>query len=122
MLRTVRSASELVTLITRLTDRFPPEERYVMVQDLRQSSLTVLENTAIGYARIDQTYKYKALTNAVYALTELSNKFTLCKRIAVLTDVEIEDLNLKCDVLKHQINVAIKNAEFIPVEPTHRFE
>jgi len=122
MLRTVRSASELAIAINRLTNRFPEEERYVLVQTLREIGLTVLENTAIGMARLDHGYRYIALANAVSSLKDLKSKFTLCKQIAVLSESDISDLKLKCDVLQHQLQVAIKNTEHIPVEPIKRFE
>ena len=122
MLRTVKSASEIVCLITRLTDRFPEEEQYVMVPVLRDTALTILENTAIGMARLDHGYRYIALTNAITALGNLNSKFILCKRIAVMTDKDIDDLKLKCDILKHQLSVAINNAEFLPFEPLNQFE
>ena len=43
MLQMVRTAAELADAIFRLTANFPPEEQYVMVPMLRDTSLTILE-------------------------------------------------------------------------------
>ena len=122
MLRTVRSASELVTSVSRLTRRFPPEEQYVMVPMLHDLVLTILENTALGMARLEHGSRYIALANAIASLNDLVSRFTLVKAIADLSDEDLKDVKLKCDVLRHQLDVAVKNTEFVHTEPPDRYE
>jgi len=122
MLRTVKSASELVTSVSRLTRRFPAEEQYVMVPMLRDIALTILENTALGMARLEHGSRYIALANAIASLNELISRFTLIKAIADLSDEDLKDVKLKCDVLRHQLDVAVKNTEFVITEPPNRYE
>jgi four helix bundle protein len=109
MLQMVRSAAELADAIFRLTENFPPEEQYVMVPTLRDTSLTILEYASLGMARYDSPYRYILLSRALVSLNELSSHFVLCKRIGLMSRDSYKELTDTAMTLRDQLLSAIQS-------------
>ncbi len=121
MLQIVRTAAELVDQVNVLTRNFPPEEEYVTVPLLRDHALNILENSALGMARFDVSYRYIYLTRAVMSLNELQKHLTLCKSFALMSPEDFNELVVASTVLKSQLDIALKQLEIIDTDDPFQF-
>ncbi len=117
MLTIVRTAAELTLAVNEEIAAFPEEERYVMVPMIRDSALSVLENSALGMARFEVPYRYALLTRALTSLNELSSHFVVCKRVGLVSQQEHDALKQKAESMGRQLAAALKIIDTLPIEP-----
>ncbi len=108
MLELVRSAADLANTIFRLTDKFPKEEKYILVPVLRDKSLAIIENVALGMARFNPSYRLIFLTRALKVLNELESQFVICKTLSVVTPADYNELKESAESLRNMLHHAVK--------------
>jgi len=85
---------ELVVTVYRTTAKFPREERYLLVDQLRRASISVPSNIAEGHGRARTGDYMRFLSIAVGSLHELETQVQIAKRLGYISDdVEKELLN-----------------------------
>lgn len=83
---------EMVEAVYTLTGKLPAFENYVMVSQLRRSTISVLSNIAEGSGR-DSTKEYVQFINiAIGSLCELETQLLLVQRIYKNLDADCAEL------------------------------
>jgi four helix bundle protein len=95
-LRVWQQAMDLAEATYRATERFPGDERYGLVTQLRRAAVSVASNIAEGHARSRGDY-LRHLLIASGSLTEMETQFTLSNRLAFLLPEQAESLLQACD-------------------------
>ena len=83
-LRAFELADELAVLIYRVTAKFPKEEMYGLISQLRRAAISVPSNIVEGCARESQADYLRFLTMAFGSLKELHYQLDLSKRLGFL--------------------------------------
>ena len=94
----------MVVKIYAVTAKFPAEERYGLVQQIRRAAISVSSNLSEGSGRFsakDQSHFYSI---SYSSLLELLNQLLLSKRLGWLTDTEYEDIRPAIETLSAIIN------------------
>jgi len=97
-------STEMVVKIYAVTAKFPAEERYGLVQQIRRAAISVSSNLSEGSGRFsakDQSHFYSI---SYSSLLELLNQLLLSKRLGWLTDTEYEDIRPAIETLSAIIN------------------
>jgi four helix bundle protein len=90
-LRAFELADELAVLIYRVTAKFPKEEMYGLISQLRRAAISVPSNIVEGCARDSQADYLRFLNIAFGSLRELHYQLDLSKRLGFLNN---EDFSL----------------------------
>jgi four helix bundle protein len=89
-LRVWQLSRQLLGAVYRLTRQLPPEERFVLVPQLRRAAWSVSNNIAEGNAKLGRRELRRYLDSAIGSLAEINSMVT------VLPDVHPVDRGL-CD-------------------------
>jgi len=108
MFQLVSSAADFADLIFNVTGTFPEEEKYITVPIIRDHALNILENTALGMARLDVSYRYICLSRAMMFLNEIHKHFIICKTIALVDKDTFDDMVTAEHILRSRLTEAIK--------------
>jgi four helix bundle protein len=82
---------EAVTLVTRiyaLTRKFPDDERYALVQQMRRAAVSVPSNIAEGVARNSKPEFARFLCISRGSLSELDTQLIIAKNLGYLANIE----------------------------------
>jgi four helix bundle protein len=88
-LRAFELADEVAILTYQLTRKFPKEEIYGLISQMRRAAVSVPSNIVEGCARDSQTEYLRFLDIAFGSLRELHYQLSLAKRLGMFGD--------KCD-------------------------
>ena len=93
--------------IYEVTKKFPKEELYGLVSQIRRAAFSIPSNIAEGYAR-NSTGEYKRFLKIAYASgAELETQLLIAKETKLLSSEDFENLdNLLTEVLK-MLNVLV---------------
>jgi len=85
-LRAFELADEVAVMIYRVTAKFPREEIYGLISQLRRAAISVPSNIVEGCARDSQADYLRFLTIAFGSLRELHYQLELSKRLGFLDE------------------------------------
>lgn len=80
---------ELATLIYKLTDTFPKEERYGLSDQLKRSAVSIPSNIAEGAARNSSKEFVQYLYIALGSASELETQLIISKKVGFLSETDI---------------------------------
>jgi len=80
---------ELATLIYKLTDTFPKEERYGLSDQLKRSAVSIPSNIAEGAARHSSKEFVQYLYIALGSASELETQLIISKKVGFLSETDI---------------------------------
>jgi four helix bundle protein len=83
-----QKAHQLVLAVYRLTGRFPTDEKYGLVWQMRRAAVSIPANIAEGFKRRGQPDKIRFYNTSETSLEELKYYFILSKDLGYLTDIE----------------------------------
>lgn len=83
---------KLAIEIYRITKKFPREELYSLVDQLKRAAVSITSNIAEGFSRHSYKEKVQFYYLALGSLTELQNQIILTKDVGYITVKEYEDL------------------------------
>jgi four helix bundle protein len=83
---------DLVAEAYRLTDRFPREERYGLVQQVKRAVVSIPSNIAEGHGRDHLVDYLRHLSVANGSLMELETQFSIAVRLGYLTQTDVTKL------------------------------
>jgi four helix bundle protein len=93
-----QQAMDLAEATYRATERFPVDERYGLVTQLRRAAVSVSSNIAEGHARSTGDYLRHLLISSG-SLTEMETQFILSSRLGFLQREQADSLLQACDQL-----------------------
>jgi four helix bundle protein len=88
-----QKAHELVLLVYRLTKKFPKEERFNLIDQMRRAATSIATNIAEGCGKYSQRDFVSYLQVSQGSSQEIEYLAILSKDLEYITSVEYEDLN-----------------------------
>jgi len=89
-LNAYKEAHKLVLIIYKFTNKFPKEERYGLINQMRRAAVSITSNIAEGFSRNTIKDKCQFYTLAQGSLTELQSQLLISRDLSYLTK---EDFN-----------------------------
>ncbi len=111
-----KEGHKLVVMIYKTTKRFPKEETYSLMDQMKRAASSVTSNIAEGFGR--QTYKEKVqfFYLSQGSLTELKNQIYISKDVGYLSDQEFNILINQSNFVHQLLQGLIKKSKsFITV-------
>ena len=103
-----QDSMELVVTIYRTTSKFPREERYSLVDQLRRAAISLPSNIAEGHGRSRTGDYLRYLSVAVGSLHELETQIQISRRLEYISiDVEKELLDA-CTAIGRMLGALIR--------------
>jgi four helix bundle protein len=84
---------DLVVRLYAVTARFPAEERYGIVQQMRRAAVSIPSNIAEGHGRRTSKQRYNFLENALGSVFELETQTELSSGLGFLTEPTSTELS-----------------------------
>jgi four helix bundle protein len=88
-----QKAITLVTEIYRVTQKFPKEEIFGLISQLRRAAVSVPSNIAEGQGRLSEKEFRQFLGNARGSLSELETQIIIAKNLGYLADPDFDNLS-----------------------------
>ena len=104
-----RKNMDLVVRIYQATARFPAEERFGLVSQIRRAALSVPSNVAEGAARGSSRFFTSALQIARASLSELDTQIIIAQRLGYLSERELEGLTASVEEIERIVNGLISS-------------
>ena len=94
-----KKAHELALIIYRSTEKFPSNEKYSLIDQMRRVAVSISSNIAEGFSRQSKKEKIQFYYTAKGSLTELQNQLLLSK------DIDYIDKNLFSEIAEQTVLV-----------------
>ncbi len=108
-----REGHKLVLMIYKITNEFPKEERYSLIDQMRRASVSITSNIAEGFSRNSYNEKIHFYGIAQGSTTELQNQIILSKDLNYTSINNFEDLFRQSVIVHKLLNGLIKGAKKI---------
>lgn len=102
---------ELTTIVYKLLNQFPKEEKYGLISQISRSCTSIPANIAEGWGRDSDQNFVNYLRIAKGSLYELETHLIVSKNINYLTDENLKDLQIKIEEISKIINGLIKSIQ-----------
>lgn len=93
---------ELVLSIYKITRKFPKEEMYCLVDQMRRAAISITSNIAEGFGRHSAKERLQFYFLAQGSLTELKNQILIAKDVGYLEKTEFQLLTEQANIT-HQL-------------------
>jgi four helix bundle protein len=87
-----QKAYELTLTIYRLTKKFPQEEQYGLISQMRRAAVSVVSNIAEGHSRKNKTEYVQFLSIGYGSLSELETQILLSRDLTFLGQTDTQHL------------------------------
>lgn len=113
-----KEAHKLVILIYQITKKFPREELYSLVDQMRRAVISITSNIAEGFGRQSYREKVQFYYLAQGSLIELKNQILAARDIGYLSKEDFEKLTYQANI-SHQLlqGLITKSKSFIARKP-----
>ncbi len=108
-LRVWQAGMDLVEQIYRLTQSFPPDERFGLTSQLRRASVSIPSNVAEGHAREHTAEYLHHLSIAQGSLAEVQTQSEIARRLGYLSTEQAQAVEQQTIALSKQL-YALRNA------------
>lgn len=88
-----KKAMDLVTEVYRLTESFPPDERFGLVKQMRRCAVSIPSNLAEGAARKGDAEFIQYLHMAMGSASELDTQLEISRRLSFASDLDTSHLD-----------------------------
>lgn len=100
---------ELVSEMYQVTKRFPKEEMYGLISQIRRSAVSVPSNIAEGWGRGSTQEYIRFLTIARGSLMELETQLIISEKLTYLTSEQQAALSKSIEQIGRMLNGLIKS-------------
>lgn len=100
-----QKAMDLVALVYAVTRRFPEDERYALVSQLKRASVSIPSNIAEGYGRHSTADYVRFLQIALGSLNELQTQMELSIRLKFVERDEVKESLALCSEIEKMLVV-----------------
>ena len=103
-----REAHSFVILIYKLTSKFPKDESFGLISQIRRASVSVVANIVEGNARNHKKEFIQFLYLSNGSLEEVKYYLILSKDLGYLSTSEYDDLQVRAEKISKMINGLIR--------------
>ncbi|MDD5751254.1 MAG: four helix bundle protein [Candidatus Peribacteraceae bacterium] len=103
-----REAHALSIAVYKMTKKFPKEELYGLVNQLRRASLSVSSNIAEGFSKRSQKEKIQFYSIALSSLREVQSQLLYARDVGLLTGEDFVPLTERAILVSKLLNGLIK--------------
>ena len=106
-----QEAHKLVLMIYQITKKFPKEELFSLVNQIRRAAVSITSNIAEGFSR--QSFKEKIQFYYITrgSLTELQNQFLIARDLGYLSQEEFNNIAKQTVSVHKLLNAFIKKTK-----------
>lgn len=108
-LETWTDARKLVKWIYEATSKFPPEEKFGLVLQLRRAAISVVSNLAEGSARVSAKDQAHFSQIAYSSLIEILNQLIIAQDLNFISQETLKDGRLRIDEISNKISALRKS-------------
>lgn len=109
-----QEAHQLVLLIYKLSKRFPKDELFALVNQMRRCAVSITSNIAEGFARNSLKEKVQFYAIARGSLTELQSQLDVAKDIGYISAEEYRSAESSCVKVQKILRGLVKGSRSIP--------
>jgi len=106
-----KEAHKLVVMIYKITNSFPKEETYSLIDQMKRCSVSITSNIAEGFSRQSKKEKIQFYFISKGSLTELQNQLLVAKDVGYLDKNEFKSVAEQTVVVHKLINGLIRSAK-----------
>jgi len=110
-LSTWQKAKMFAVKVYGVTKKFPTDERFGLVSQVRRSSVSVSANIAEGFSRSTAKDKVYFYTIGIGSLTETLSHLYIANELGYITKEELNHIETKYAELSKMLNGMIKTAK-----------
>lgn len=103
----------LVLLVYQVTKRFPREELFGLVSQLRRCAVSITSNLAEGFSRQSYKEKLQFYSVALGSVTELQNQLFVARDVSYISSARFEELFAQSVKVHKIINGLIRRSKTI---------
>lgn len=108
-----KQAHLLVLEIYKLTKKFPKEEQFGLVNQLRRAVVSITSNISEGFSRGSYKEKSQFYSMALGSLTEVQNQLIIARDLGYITKAEFISLADQTIMVSKLLNGLIKKSKTI---------
>lgn len=108
-----KKGHELVLEIYRLTLKFPKNEQFGLVDQIRRAIVSVTSNIAEGFSRRSNKEKAQFFYMALGSLTEVQNQLLIARDLKYISNDEFQNAAAITVIVNKLINGLIKSAKIL---------
>ena len=108
-------AIELVLAIYSLTKKFPKEEQYGLISQLRRAVISIASNIAEGYARQHKLEYIQFLSMAFGSCAELETQLIIAQRLGYGLSEEYDNVSSLLEEVSRMLNTMIRTLKAKPI-------
>ena len=112
-LNTWKEGHKLVLMIYAATKKFPKEEIFGLVMQIRRAAISFTSNIAEGFSRNSYKEKLQFYTIALGSLTEVQNQLLIARDIGYLSQKEFGDIAQQTVEVSKVTNGLIKKSKSV---------
>ena len=106
-----QEAHKLVLMIYQITKKFPKEELFSLVNQIRRVAVSITSNIAEGFSRRSFKEKIQFYYIALGSLTELQNQLLIAKDLGYLSQEEFNNIAKQTISVHKLLNAFIKKSK-----------
>jgi len=106
-----KEAHKLVLIVYNITKKFPIDERFSLVQQMRRAVVSITSNIAEGFGRKTGRDKIKFYYYSSGSLIELMNQCIISRDLNLLSMIEFEELWKQQIIVQKLLSGLIKAAQ-----------
>ena len=103
-LNAYKEAHKLVLIIYKVTNKFPKEERYGLIDQMHRAAISTTSNIAEGFSRNTIKDKCQFYTLAQGSLTELQSQLLISRDLSYLTKEDFNQIANQTVIVNKLIN------------------
>ena len=102
---------KLVLTIYKITNNFPEEETYSLVDQMRRAVVSITSNIAEGFSRQSYKEKTRFYSMALGSVTELQNQLLVAKDVDYITKEKFQEIAKQTTKVHKITNGLIKSSK-----------
>jgi four helix bundle protein len=110
-LKVWQEGHKLVILVYKITKKFPREETFSLVDQMRRSSSSITSNVAEGFGRQGMKEKIQFFYVAQGSLTEFKNQILIAKDVGYLDKNDLQELAEQANITHKLLQGLIKKSK-----------
>lgn len=105
-----QEAHKLVLMIYKITRKFPKEEMFGLIAQLRRAAVSITSNIAEGFSRISYAEKIHFYSMALGSVTEVQNQMLIARDVEYVAQEDFISVEKQSVKVHKLINGLIKSS------------